>query len=75
MVGKYAYFLNVMFDMYGSFNMYLIYLVCIISHGFNADVDAVIVVMCPYSRSGRMKILKGRIVVVGEGPYFCLYME
>ena len=56
-------------DMWGSWWMFFMNLYCTPSHMFMFLDDAVMVVMCPYSKRGRKNVLYRRSMVAGEGPY------
>ena len=55
-------------EMLGRFKTYLMYCVWLFSHMPIALSVAEMVAVCPYSKSGWMKILYRRIIVEGEGP-------
>ena len=49
--------------------MFLMYLYLMPSQMFMFLDDAVMVAMCPYSKSGCTNVLHKRIMVVADGPY------
>ena len=55
-------------EMLGRFKTFLMYCVWLFSHMPIALSVAEMVAVCPYSKSGGMKILYRRIIVEGEGP-------
>ena len=56
------------FEMLGRFRTFLMNCVWLFSHIPIALYVAEMVAVCPYSKSGRMKILYRRIIVEVEGP-------